>query len=109
MTEDFYCEEALSGRTPINKVFESANVLAFQHTRPYWPVHLVVIPKRHISSLLTLSDEDNELVLELLATIKQIAAQVVAEHGAARILTNLGAYQDSQHLHFHINSGAPLR
>ncbi len=109
MTEDFYCEEALSGRTPISKVLETENVLAFHHTRPFWPVHIVVIPKRHISSLLTLESGDNELFIELFDTIKQIANKVVAEHGAARILTNLGDYQDSKHLHFHINSGDPLR
>ncbi|HQR32525.1 MAG TPA: HIT domain-containing protein [Blastocatellia bacterium] len=109
MTEDFYCEEALSGRTPISKVLETENVLAFHHTRPFWPVHIVVIPKRHISSLLTLESGDNELLIELFDAIKQIANKVVAEHGAARILTNLGDYQDSKHLHFHINSGDPLR
>ncbi|HMV50474.1 MAG TPA: HIT domain-containing protein [Blastocatellia bacterium] len=109
MIEDFYCEEALSGRTPVNKVLETDTVLAFHHTRPFWPVHIVVIPKRHISSLLALESGDDELLLELFAVIKQIAAQVVAEHGAARVLTNLGKYQDSKHLHFHINSGEPLR
>lgn len=109
MTEDFYCEEALSGRTPINKVLETENILAFHHTRPFWPVHIVVIPKRHINSLLTLEQGDNELLIEMFDAIKQIAAKVVAEHGAARVLTNLGQYQDSKHLHFHINSGDPLR
>lgn len=109
MTEDFYCEEALSGRTPINKVLETENVLAFHHTRPHWPVHIVVIPKRHINSLLTIEQDDNQLLIELFDAIKQIAAKVVAEHGAARVLTNLGQYQDSKHLHFHINSGDPLR
>lgn len=109
MTEDFYCEEALSGRTPINKVLETENILAFHHTRPFWPVHIVVIPKRHINSLLTLEQSDNELLIELFDAIKQIAAKVVAEQGAARVLTNLGQYQDSKHLHFHINSGDPLR
>jgi len=109
MSEDFYCEEALSGRTPINKVLETGNVLAFHHTRPYWPVHIVVIPKRHIGSLLTLEAADNDLLVELFDTIKQIAAKVVEEHGAARVLTNLGRYQDSKHLHFHISSGDPLR
>lgn len=109
MTEDFYCDEALSGRTPINKIIETDHVLAFHHTRPYWPVHIVVIPKRHVSSLLTLTSGDDQLLLELFAVIKQLAAQVVAEHGGARVLTNLGQYQDSKHLHFHINYGAPLR
>jgi histidine triad (HIT) family protein len=109
MTEDFYCEEALSGRAPINKVIETGNVLAFHHTRPFWPVHIVVVPKRHINSLLTLEENDDELLIELFVIIKKIAAQVVAEKGAARILTNLGQYQDSKHLHFHINYGDPLR
>ena len=109
MTEDFYCEEALSGRTPINKLHETENVLAFHHTRPFWPVHIVVIPKKHIPSLITLEESDNAILLELIATIKQLAAQVVAEHGGARVLTNLGQYQDSKHLHFHINYGEPMR
>lgn len=109
MTEDFYCEEALTGHTPIKKVFETGNVLAFHHTRPFWPVHIVVIPKRHISSLLSLESSDNALLIELFDAIKQIAANVVEEHGGARVLTNLGKYQDSKHLHFHINFGDPLR
>jgi histidine triad (HIT) family protein len=109
MTDDFYCDEALSGRTPIDKVFESDNVLAFHHTRPFWPVHIVVAPKRHIASLLALEPDDDRLLLEIIGTIREIALQVVAEHGGARILTNLGRYQDSKHLHFHINYGEPLR
>lgn len=109
MIEDFYCDEALSGRAPIDKVIETPNVLAFHHTRPYWPVHIVVVPKRHINSLLALEAGDNELLIELFDVIKQIAARVTAEHGAARVLTNLGKYQDSKHLHFHINSGDPPR
>ena len=52
MTDDFYCDEALSGHTPIKKVAETDNVLAFYHTKPHWPVHIVVIPKKHIPSLL---------------------------------------------------------
>src|SRR5437762_211603 len=109
MTEDFYCDEALSGRTPIDVVLETDDVLAFHHTRPFWPVHIVVVPKRHIGSLLTLEAADQSLLLEMIAVIKQIAAQMVAEHGACRVLTNLGAYQDSKHLHWHVNAGEPLR
>jgi len=109
MSSDFYCEEALSGRTSINKVRETDNVLAFHHTRPFWPVHIVVIPKRHVSSLLTLEPGDDALLIELFAVVKQIAAEIVEQHGGARVLTNLGKYQDSKHLHFHINFGDPLR
>ena len=102
---DFYCDEALSGRTPIKKVFESDSVLAFHHTRPFYPVHVVVIPKKHVDSFLTV---DDELLLELLGVVRSVAASVLQEHGACRILTNLGDYQESKHLHWHVASGNPL-
>ncbi len=107
--EDFYCDEVLSGHTPVERVAETERVLAFRHTRPYWPVHVVVIPKRHIPSLLALTPDDDSLVLELLAVVRQVAAQVVAEYGECRVLTNLGRYQDSKHLHWHVSAGTPLR
>lgn len=104
--EDFYCEEVLSGETPVEKVLETENVLAYYHTRPFWDTHIVVIPKRHVDSLLTV---DNELLVELLEVVKTVAAKVMGEKGAARVLTNLGDYQDSKHLHFHVNSGEQTR
>lgn len=107
MTNDFYCNEVLSGRTPVNKVFETADVLAFHHTRPFYPVH--VIPKRHIGSLLTLEEEEKDLLLELVSIIRQVAVQIVEEHGACRVITNLGEYQESKHLHWHVAFGQPLR
>src|SRR6187402_2922212 len=107
MTEDFYCDEVLSGRTPVKIVRETGNILAYHHTRPFWPVHIVVIPKRHISSLLELDLSETGLLAELLGAVQQVAAQVVAQHGACRILTNLGAYQDSKHLHWHVAAGEP--
>ncbi len=109
MTDDFYCDEVLSGRTPVDAVIETPNVLAYHHTRPYWPVHIVVIPKRHIASLMTLQSEDAPLLAEMVQVIQQVAAQVVADHGACRVLTNLGRYQDSKHLHWHVSAGDPLR
>jgi histidine triad (HIT) family protein len=108
MSHDFYCEEVLSGRTPVVKVLETENVLAYHHTRPFWPVHIVVIPKRHIDSLLTLAASD-PLLGEMVSVIQQVAAQVVAEHGACRVLTNLGEYQESKHLHWHVCSGEQMR
>ncbi|TVY00340.1 HIT domain-containing protein [Paenibacillus cremeus] len=108
MTEDFYCEEVLSGRTSVQKVLETERVLAYHHTRPFYPVHIVVIPKRHISSLLTLEESDNDLFIELMSVVKQVAGEVVSEHGACRVITNLGKYQDSKHLHFHLAFGMPL-
>lgn len=109
MFEDFYCEQVLSGKIKVEKVLETENVLAYKHTKPFWETHLVVIPKKHISSLLTLEKEDETVFLELFSVIRQVADQIVKEKGAARVLTNLGDYQESKHLHFHINSGNQIR
>jgi histidine triad (HIT) family protein len=109
VTDDFYCDEALSGRTPVTVVMETDAVLAFHHTRPFWPVHIVVIPKKHVPSLIDLGDADERLLHDVLAVVRKVADQVMREHGACRVLTNLGRYQDSKHLHFHVNSGEPLR
>ncbi len=104
---DFYCDEVFSGRTEVKVVAETDGVLAFHHTRPHWPVHIVVVPKAHVPSLVDLGEAGVDRLHEVLAVVRDIAAQVTAEHGAARVLTNLGAYQDSKHLHFHVNFGAP--
>jgi histidine triad (HIT) family protein len=107
MSDDFYCDEALSGRTPVRVVHETEDVLAFHHTRPFWPIHIVVVPKRHIPSLIDLGGADPAALSDVLEVVRKVAAEVLAEHGAARVLTNLGTYQDSKHLHFHVNFGEP--
>lgn len=109
MTEDFYCEFVLSGKIEVVKIVETDNVLAYYHTKPFWEEHIVVIPKKHISSLLTIVKKEESLLLELLEVVRQVASGVVKEKGAARILTNLGDYQDSKHLHFHINWGNQIK
>jgi histidine triad (HIT) family protein len=109
MTDDFYCDEVFSGATPVVKVVETPTVLAYHHTRPFWPVHIVVVPKSHVPSLTDLGGHGEALLHEVLAVVRQVAATVERQHGAARVLTNLGRYQDSKHLHFHVNSGEPLR
>lgn len=106
MTEDFYCDEVFSGKTAVEKVLETENVLAYHHTRPFWPVHIVVVPKQHVDSLLT---ADNGLLVELMDVAKKVATTVLNEHGAARMITNLGKYQDSKHLHFHVVSGSEFK
>ena len=106
--EDFYCDEVLSRHTKVEKVMETPDVLAFRHTRPSWPTHLVVVPKRHIASLLDPTLAPNEIV-RLIKVVQTVASQVLVSTGACRVLTNLGGYQDSKHLHWHVISGAALK
>jgi histidine triad (HIT) family protein len=104
--DDFYCDVALADISALDVVEENEQVLAYHHTRPYRPVHIVVIPKQHVGSLTTLTAADEPLARELFVVVQRVAAQVEAEHGAAAVLTNLGDYQDSKHLHVHVLSGA---
>ncbi len=106
---DFYCAVALPNIRALDLVHDGDAVFAYHHTRPYWPVHIVVVPKRHVASLTTLAATDEPLIRELLGVIREVAAAVERDHGSATVVTNLGAYQDSKHLHFHIASGEPAR
>ena len=103
--DDFYCDVAIPYPDRLEVVHQDERVLAFHHTRPFWDVHIVVIPKRHIASLTSVTAEDEADVRALLAVVQAVARDVEQEHGAAAVLTNLGAYQDSKHLHVHVHSG----
>jgi histidine triad (HIT) family protein len=112
MTEpicDFYCDKILTGLLPVAICFENERVFAFHHSNPLWENHIVLLPKKHIESLLALEEADNDLLLELMRTAKAIAGDLMARFGAARVYTNLGDYQSSKHLHWHIGSGRQLR
>ena len=103
--DDFYCDVAIPNVADLEVVHEDDQVLAFHHTKPFWPVHVVVVPKRHIASLTRASATDEADISALLKVVQSVARDVEAEEGAAAVLTNLGAYQDSKHLHVHIHSG----
>ena len=103
---DIYCDVIIPRLTDVSVVQETENVIAaFHHTKPYWPVHIVVTPKEHIPSLLEL---EGELQAGILDIIKEVARDIKDQYGACRVSTNLGEYQDSKHLHFHLSSGDKL-
>jgi histidine triad (HIT) family protein len=87
---DFYCDVAFSHIDELRVVYDSPAVLAFRHTKPYWETHIVIVPKQHIPSLTALTAADEPLIRELLQVVRDVAAQVEAEHGSASVVTNLG-------------------
>ncbi len=99
----FSCDEVLSGRTPLELLAESQRALAFRHTRPAYPVHVVVIPRRHLPSLLKL--EDSGLVGELVGLFRRVAGEVLQEQGRCRIVADLGGERESEQLHCDVISG----
>lgn len=102
-TKDFYCDFVLSNRLAVEKVRETERVLAFYHTKPNWTVHIVIIPKQHVTRLVELED------MSVIQEIFKVAQDIIKEKGFTennyKIITNGGSFQDSQHLHFHLVSG----
>lgn len=108
MTSDFYCDEVLSGNTNVEKVHETENVLAYYHTRPAYQIHIVAIPKKHIPSLTKVEEDELGIFSELMDVVRKVAQDIEKDYGACRVITNLGRYQDSKHLHWHIVSGEKI-
>lgn len=102
-TTDFYCDFVFSGKIYVDKVKETDNLLAFHHTKPSYDVHIVIVPKEHIATLLNVGDMN--LVKEVFELAREIIRERKFNETNFRIITNGGSFQDSKHLHFHLISG----
>jgi histidine triad (HIT) family protein len=87
-------------------VAESEDVIAFRDVAPQAPTHILVIPKKHISSVRELAPGDGSMVAELFQVMAKIASDEGLE-GGYRIVTNVGpdGGQTVDHLHFHVLGG----
>lgn len=98
----------LAGEIPCKKVYEDDLVLAFHDIEPKAPVHVLIIPKEHITGAGAVTPENSALV----AHVFEVAPQVAQTLGVTsfRVVTNNGADagQTVPHLHFHLLGGATL-
>lgn len=94
---------------PANIVFEDDKCLAFRDVNPQAPVHVLVIPRQEIASLVDATDEDSHLLGHLLSTARRLAAQLGLAQGY-RVVINCGpdGGQSVNHLHVHVLGGRPL-
>ncbi len=85
-------------------VFESDNVLIFKDISPEAPVHLLAIPKKHISSIMEIGELGDNTLKELMEAISSVAKDMGLDKDGFRVVTNTGsnAGQIVNHLHFHI-------
>jgi len=88
-------------------VFEDERVLAFHDINPAAPVHILLIPKQHFSSLAEVSNEDQALLGDLQLRAVQIAREVGLEDTGYRLVINTGVDggQTVNHLHYHLLGG----
>lgn len=88
---------------PAKIVYEDDDILCFHDLEPQAPVHVLIIPKRHIDSLDVVMDSDGELLAHIMLKIKDIASELGLEKGY-RLVNNCGedGMQTVKHLHFHL-------
>ena len=99
----------ISGELPADKVFENERIVAFKDINPAAPIHILIVPKKDIPDLQSVSQEDLPLVGEMI-TVAQILAERFEITKGYRLLTNNGAAagQTVFHLHFHLIGGRTL-
>ncbi|MGE5769702.1 MAG: histidine triad nucleotide-binding protein [Betaproteobacteria bacterium] len=105
MSDCIFCKIA-EGKIPAKKVYEDEDILAFNDIAPARPVHVLVIPKKHITSLATVTPEDTPVLGKMLAKANEIATAQGSPDGF-RIIINTGrvGHQEVPHLHIHIVGG----
>lgn len=109
MDNCLFCK-IIKGEIPSTKVYEDDEILAFRDIEPMAPVHVLIIPKKHISSLADLKPEDEDLIGKIYGVINKIAKQENISESGFRVVTNSGedGGQTVKHLHFHLIGGKKL-
>ena len=102
MSDCIFCKIA-EKEIPATIVYEDDKFIAFKDLDPQAPVHILLIPKRHIESVDTLSPEDEDVVGYILGKAKIIAKEEGIDNGY-RVVSNVGedGQQSVKHLHFHL-------
>ena len=108
MMDCIFCK-IIRGDIPSSKVYENEYVYAFRDINPQTPVHILVVPKEHISSVDEITAENSAIVAKIFEAIPEIAKSEKLS-GGYRVISNCGAdaCQSVKHLHFHILGGAQL-
>ena len=109
MEDCLFCK-IIKGEIPCKKVYEDEEILAFYDIHPAAPIHILVIPKKHIASLAHLEKEDEAIVGKIYSVINQIAEEKAFKQDGYRVIVNCGKNggQEIMHLHFHILGGKQL-
>ncbi len=102
MADCIFCMIA-GKQIPTNIAYEDDKIICFHDAEPQAPVHVLIIPKKHIASLDDVTEEDKELLGYILLKVKDIAKELGLENGY-RLVSNCGedAFQTVKHLHFHL-------
>lgn len=110
MSDCLFCK-IVNNEIPSTKVYEDEFVLCFKDINPEAPVHVVMIPKKHIDSLNEINEENSNLIAHIFVVAKNIVRSLNIDESGYRIVTNCGkdGGQTVQHLHFHLLGGRIMK
>ncbi len=109
MENCIFCK-IIAGEIPSKKAYEDEDVLAFHDIDPKAPAHVLIIPKKHMKSVLELQAEDDALLAKLFRVAQKLAAELNVAESGFRLVLNTGEQggQTVDHLHMHILGGRNL-
>ncbi len=109
MGDCLFCKIA-NKEIPSTIVYEDDEVIAFKDINPAAPVHILVIPKKHMDSIKDMKKEDEALIGRIYSIINKIAEEQGVSESGYRVITNSGkdSGQEVMHLHFHLIAGKEL-
>jgi histidine triad (HIT) family protein len=100
----------IAGESPARIIHEDEHLLVFHDIQPQAPVHLLLVPKKHLASIQDLTPADKELMGHLLYTASSVAKNLGLQQNGYRLVINDGRYggQAVFHLHLHLLGGRPM-
>lgn len=106
MDECLFCR-IVAGEIPSDVVYQDADVVAFRDVNPQAPVHVLVVPRKHITGFAAASEEDEELIGKVARTAARVATHEKVADSGFRCVVNSGphAQQTVPHLHLHVLGG----
>ena len=109
MSDCLFCK-IIAGEIPSTKIYEDESVYAFKDINPLAPVHILIVPKNHISGASEITAENSAVISKIFEAAAKIAKEQGISDDGFRIVTNCGenGCQSVGHLHFHLLGGKKL-
>lgn len=92
----------MSAYLPVDRLYETESLLAFYHPEPSYDVHILLVPKKAITSFMDLTDDDQNLLKDVVRATQTLVKDHSLDESGYRIILNGGSYQEVPQLHFHL-------
>ena len=101
-----FCQ-TIRGEESVDIIYQNESLVVFKDAHPHAPVHLLIVPKKHIRSVNDLTEQDNEILSEMILRAKEVAKERFISSSGYKLVFNVerGAGQIIFHLHMHLLGG----